>query len=192
MKDTESLRKVFEDFVADFKYFEDWVFIDWHNINGSGNCRIRYIINEKLGELHISGDLGSAVFYWYGKNTWQNIAGYAESLEYFISKTEANSEAGYYDEETAREELEYYFSEEDWNDEIEDKLECTREEFLERAMDCWNQYGKGEFSSSGCYDDDIVNILYESDIYSAGKTASTREKLWAVGLQMILEKYNEK
>lgn len=36
MKDTESLRKVFKDFVADFKYFEDWVFIDWHNINGSG------------------------------------------------------------------------------------------------------------------------------------------------------------
>ena len=44
----EKLKKTFKNFVAKFKRFEDWVFIEW--------C------NEKEGELHISGDLGSGVF----------------------------------------------------------------------------------------------------------------------------------
>lgn len=76
----EELKKTFKNFVAKFKRFEDWVFIEWCNANGSSNCRIRYIINEKEGELHISGDLGSGVFYWYSKNTWQDIARYANKL----------------------------------------------------------------------------------------------------------------
>ena len=106
METNQKIRQQFENFVAEFKRFENIVFIDWHNANGSCNCRVNYMINEKTGELHISGDLGSAVFYWYGKNTWQNIASYSKNLGYFLSKAEANSEEGYYDETKARKELE--------------------------------------------------------------------------------------
>lgn len=191
METNQKLRQQFENFVAEFKRFENIVFIDWHNANGSGNCRVNYMINEKTGELHISGDLGSAVFYWYGKNTWQNIASYSKSLGYFLSKAEANSEEGYYDEEKARRELEEYFSEENWdNQDIEEELGCTRAELIDRAMERWNKYGAGEFSNEAFDEDETVEFLHDNDIYSAGHTVSTRERLWAVGLQMILEKYN--
>lgn len=57
-------------------------------------------------------------------------------------------------------------------------------------MERWNKYGTGEFSNDEFDDDKIVDLLHDYDIYSAGHTVSTRERLWAVGLQMILEKYN--
>ena len=191
METNQKLRQQFENFVAEFKRFENIVFIAWHNANGSSNCRVNYMINEKTGELHISGDLGSAVFYWYGKNTWQNIASYSKNLGYFLSKAEANSEEGYYDETKARKELEEYFSEENWdNRDIEEELGCTRSELIDRAMERWNQYGTGEFSNEVFDEDRTVEFLHDNDIYSAGHTVSARERLWAVGLQMILEKYN--
>lgn len=148
----EELKKTFKNFVAKFKRFEDWVFIEWCNANGSSNCRIRYIINEKEGELHISGDLGSGVFYWYSKNTWQDIARYANSFSYFNSKAEAKSDYG---------------------------------------MTDWDVYGDGAFTRDGFADEDVINLLLDNEFYSAGKVASNRERLWAIGLQMILEKYGD-
>lgn len=190
METNQELRQQFKNFVADFKRFEDIVFIDWHNANGRSTNQVNYMINEKTGELHISGDLGSAVFYWYSKNTWQDIANYSKDLAYFLSKAEANSEEGYYDKAKARRELEEYFSEENWdNQDIEEELGCTRAELIDRAMERWNKYGVGEFSNEAFDDDETVEFLHDNDIYSAGHTVSTRERLWAVGLQMILEKY---
>lgn len=192
METNQELRQQFKNFVADFKRFEDIVFIDWHNANGRSTNQVNYMINEKTGELHISGDLGSAVFYWYSKNTWQDIANYSKDLAYFLSKAEANSEEGYYDKEKARKELEEYFSEENWdNRDIEEELGCTRAELIDRAMERWNQYGVGEFSNEAFDDDETVEFLHDNDIYSAGHTVSTRERLWAVGLQMILENHTK-
>lgn len=189
METNQGLRQQFKNFVADFKRFDDIVFIDWHNANGRSANQVKYMINEKTGELHISGDLGSAIFYWYGKNTWQDIASYSKNLGYFLSKAEANSEEGYYDETKARKELEEYFSEENWdNRDIEEELGCTRSELIDRAMECWNKYGTGEFSNEVFDEDRTVEFLHDNDIYSAGYTVSARERLWAVGLQMILEK----
>ena len=193
METNQELQQHFKNFVADFKRFEDIVFIDWHNANGRSANQVNYMINEKTSELHISGDLGSAVFYWYSKNTWQNIATYSKDLAYFLSKAEANSEKGYYDETKARKELEDYFSEENWdNEDIEEELGCTRAELIDRAMERWNKYGAGEFSNEAFDDDETVEFLHDNDSYSAGHTVSTRERLWAVGLQMILEKYTRK
>lgn len=189
METNQGLRQQFKNFVADFNRFDDIVFIDWHNANGRSANQVNYMINEKTGELHISGDLGSAIFYWYGKNTWQDIASYSENLGYFLSKAEANSEEGYYDETKARKELEEYFSEENWdNRDIEEELGCTRSELIDHAMERWNKYGTGEFSNEVFDEDRTVEFLHDNDIYSAGHTVSARERLWSVGLQMILEK----
>lgn len=192
METNQELRQQFKNFVANFKRFKDIVFIDWHNANGRSTNQVNYMVNEKTGELHISGDLGSAVFYWYGKNTWQDIANYSKDLAYFLSKAEANSEEGYYDKAKARRELEEYFSEENWdNQDIEEELGCTRAELIDRAMERWNEYGTGEFSNEAFDDDETVEFLHDNDIYSAGHTVSTRERLWAVGLQMILENHTK-
>lgn len=186
----QMLRQHFKNFVADFKRFEDIVFIDWHNVNGNCKNQVNYMINEKTGELHISGDLGSAIFYWCYEITWQNIANCSEDLGYFLSKAEANSEEGYYDEAKARKELEEYFSKENWdNRDIKEELGCTRAELIDRAMERWNKYGTGEFSNEAFDDDRTVEFLHDNDIYSSGHTVSTRERLWAIGLQMILENY---
>lgn len=127
METNQELRQQFKNFVADFKRFDDIVLIDWHNANERSANHVNYMINEKTGELHISGDLGSASFYCYGKNTWQDISSYFEDLGYFLSKAEASSE----------------------------------EDGGGRNI----EHGTGELS------------------------ARERLKLWAVGIQMILEKY---
>ena len=101
------LKNTFDNFVADFQRFGDYVVIDWHNANGSSNCHVRYVINEADGELHISGDLGSAVFYWYSHNTWQDLATYSKSLDYFLSKAETSSESPNYDYERAVSQLKW-------------------------------------------------------------------------------------
>lgn len=186
----EELRKTFKNFIADFKHFEDWVFIEWHNANGSSNCRVRYIVNEKEGELHISGDLGSAIFYWHAKNTWQDIAEYSKHFSYFKSKAEANSDDGMTDSDVAEEDLRD-FIQEYVDDETLKELGYTEDEFIEEAMEGWDVYGDGAFTRDGFADEDVINLLLDNEFYSAGKVASNRERLWAIGLQMILEKHGD-
>lgn len=186
----EELKKTFKNFVAKFKRFEDWVFIEWRNANGSSNCRIRYIINEKEGELHISGDLGSGVFYWYSKNTWQDIARYANNFSYFNSKAEAKSDYGMTDWDVAKDDLRD-FIQEYVEDEALKEIGYTEDEFIEEAMEGWDVYGDGTFTRDGLADEDVINFLLDNEFYSAGKVASNRERLWAIGLQMILEKYGD-
>lgn len=158
----EELKKIFKNFVAKFKRFEDWVFIEWCNANGSSNCRIRYIINEKEGELHISGDLGSGVFYWYSKNTWQDIARYANSFSYFNSKAESKSDDGMTDSDIAKDDLRD-FLQEYVDDETLKELGYTEDEFIEEAMEGWDVYGDGAFTRDGLADENVINFLLDNE-----------------------------
>ena len=55
--------------------------------------------------------------------------------------------------------------------------------------DRWNIYGDGAFTKDSIANEDVIDFLLDNEIYSVGKVASYRERLWAIGLQMILEKY---
>lgn len=54
----------------------------WGDKNGSSNCRIDYMLRN--GALAVYGDLGDAVYRWYGKTTLEWIAGL--HLGYFHGK----------------------------------------------------------------------------------------------------------
>ena len=75
------------------------------------------------------------------------------------------------------------------DDETLKELGYTEDEFIEEAMEGWDVYGDGTFTRDGLADEDVINFLLDNEFYSAGKVASNRERLWAIGLQMILEKY---
>lgn len=60
----------------------------WSNKNGSSNCRIDYMIRN--GSLAVYGDLGEAVYRWYGLTRLEWIAGL--NLDYFHGKCEASGE----------------------------------------------------------------------------------------------------
>lgn len=186
----KNLEKFFQGFKADFQRFGDYVVIDWHNSSESDNqhaYRVRYIINEAEGELHVSGDLGSGIFYWYRHTTWQQIAEDSESLRYFLEKAESCSDAFYYDRNRALIELKAAFPEEEW-DTFELAEDYTYQEFLDHAIAGWNQLDHGEFTVTADCDIDVVEFLEEYDFSrGVGKLVSSRVKMWAVGLQMIAE-----
>ena len=75
------------------------------------------------------------------------------------------------------------------DDETLKELGYTEDEFIEEAMAGWDIYGDGAFTKDGIANEDVIDFLLDNEIYSAGKVASYRERLWAIGLQMILEKY---
>ena len=77
------------------------------------------------------------------------------------------------------------------DDETLKELGYTEDEFIEEAMEGWDVYGDGAFTRDGFADEDVINLLLDNEFYSAGKVASNRERLWAIGLQMILEKYGD-
>jgi hypothetical protein len=181
------LENTFENFVADFQRFGDYVVIDWHNANGSSNCRVRYVINEADGELHISGDLGSAVFYWYSHNTWQDLATYSKSLDYFLSKAETSSESPNYDYERAVSQLKWQFERNEWNEIGLD--EFSYDEFIDSVMYGWNP-NNGTIDPD-LVDDYIIEFLHDNEIYVLGDGVSDRKRLWAIGMQMILDQYGD-
>ena len=76
-------------------------------------------------------------------------------------------------------------------DEALKEIGYTEDEFIEEAMEGWSLYGDGAFTRDGFADEDVINLLLDNEFYSAGKVASNRERLWAIGLQMILEKYGD-
>lgn len=62
------LKHVFDGYRADFQRTRDWVIINWHHPDiNENNHQITYIVNEFTGELHISGDVGEAIFHRYIK-----------------------------------------------------------------------------------------------------------------------------
>jgi len=58
----------------------------WGNKNGSSNCRIDYMLRN--GSLAVYGDLGEAVYRWYGETNLEWISGLG--LGYFHGKCEAS------------------------------------------------------------------------------------------------------
>lgn len=186
----KNLEKFFQGFKADFQRFGDYVVIDWHNSAESDNqhaYRVRYIINEADGELHVSGDLGSGIFYWYRPTTWQQMAEDSEPLSYFLEKAESCSDMFYYDRSQARAELQAAFPAAEWED-TELAEDYTYQEFLDHALAGWNQLGHGEFTVTADCDIDIVEFLQDHDLaHGVGKLVSSRVKMWAVGLQMIAD-----
>ncbi|WP_143739877.1 hypothetical protein [Ligilactobacillus salivarius] len=130
------------------------------------------------------------MFYWYSKNTWQDIARYANNFSYFNSKAESKSDDGMTDSDIAKDDLRD-FLQEYVDDETLKELGYTEDEFIEEAMEGWDVYGDGAFTRDGLADEDVIDLLLDNEFYSAGKVASNRERLWAIGLQMILEKYGD-
>ena len=184
------LAKLFRNFQADFQRFGDYVVIDWHNRNAADNqhaYRIRYIINEADGELHVSGDLGSGVFYWYCPTTWQQMAEDSKALSYFLEKAESWSDMFYYDRSQALAELRAAIPAAEWED-TELFEDYTYQEFLDHAMAGWNQLGHGEFTVTPDCDLEIVEFLQYHDLaHGVGKLLSSRVKMWVVSLQMIAD-----
>lgn len=186
----KNLEKFFQGFKADFQRFGDYVMIDWHNSSESDNqhaYRVRYIINEAEGELHVSGDLGSGIFYWYRPTTWQQMAEDSESLPYFLEKADSCSDAFYYDRNQALAELQAVIPAAAWED-AELAEVYSYQDFLDHAISGWNQLGHGEFTVTPDCDIEIVEFLEDHYlVHGVGKVVSSGVKMWAVSLQMIAD-----
>lgn len=184
---TTELKHVFNGYRADFQRTRDWVIINWHHPDiNKNNHQITYIVNEFTGELHISGDVGEAIFHWYTPNTWQDLADYSYDLPYFFSKIETSSEQDTYDYDTALKELTELIPRDEFEaDGLSDHY--TYPDFINRCMAMWNQHDQGEFTPQSEDDFELIDYLQEHDVYQVGHINGDRMRLWAIGLQTILE-----
>ena len=135
----ETQKEHFKDHVAHFKDYGDIKVIDFYNPNSSA-YRIRFLFDESIYTLHITGDLGNLT-----ASNYKNI-NYADFYKhfcgnsgYFKSKVDCHSRDLYeWDEDKARKELEDYFHtgfDEDEKldeDEIEEKIDDILEFFDSR------------------------------------------------------------
>lgn len=186
---TTDLKHVFNGYRADFQRTRDWVIINWHHPDiNENNHQITYIVNEFTGELHISGDVGEAIFHWYTPNTWQELADYSYDLDRFFSKIKTSSEQDTYDHDTALRELTELIPSDHFEaDALSDKYSYPV--FINRCMGLWNQHHRGEFPLHSVDDFELLNYLqvHDIDLYEVGHVGSDRMRLWALGLQIISE-----
>ena len=81
-------RKEFENFKADIQNLGTLTVIDWRNQDGSGNWRVRYILDGC--RLIITGDLGSAVFRRAEPYTLEHCSTMLKNLSYEAGKCQAD------------------------------------------------------------------------------------------------------
>ena len=67
--------------------------------------------------------------------------------------------------------------------------EFSYDEFIDSVMYGWNP-NNGTIDPD-LVDDCIIEFLHGNEIYVLGDGVSDRERLWAIGMQMILDQYGD-
>lgn len=85
------MKHCFKNHEAKLTDFGDIKIIDWRNKNGSSEFYIRYLFDETLCALYITGDCGSFVVRNYDNVCYEKIKDFFEDLDYFASKIKAST-----------------------------------------------------------------------------------------------------
>ena len=142
--------------------------------------KIWYILHESHGTLMVYGDLGEAIYRWYGGTSFRAIAGF--SLDYFHGKTCA-SELGRvtdnyeWDARIAHNTIFEYFKE---------RQDCKGYKKFRDSYVSGILINKQEFIAEMCHGDNID--MFGSDawewIYGAGDVIPIRCQAHLIGLKM--------
>jgi len=173
----------FKNHKAEINYLDEMCLLTWGE-PGTINYKIWYILQEQHGTLLVYGDLGEAIYRWYGKLDFKAIAGF--NLGYFHGKTCA-SELGRVSENY------------EWNEEIARK--AIFEHFKERR-DCKGYkefkdshisgilHNKQEFIAEMNQNDNIDIFGYDAWewIYGVGDVIPVRCQAHLIGIKMAMER----
>lgn len=172
---------------------EFWI-VDWRKEEGGSDYAVRYIIDIKKGILIITGDLGDCVACWYNKVDPGDMAGYVQSIDYFIGKMQCTSDKYTYEYDDIEEDIKAIKAEiikeleEDGieGDDLSDRLEEIEDDF----DDIQDFFDENHISEHMNYTSDIIDIFqkyrtdwWESCFTDIGQRISARVYLWAVGLR---------
>lgn len=87
------MKHCFENHVAELQDLGDIKVINWQNRDGSRMYHIRYIFDEKLCTMSVTGDCGAFVVRNYDNVCYEGIKDFFHSLDYFASKIKACGES---------------------------------------------------------------------------------------------------
>lgn len=146
--------------------------------------KIWYVLHEKHGTLMVYGDLGEAIYRWYGRLSFHGIARF--DLSYFHSKTCA-SELGRVTENY------------EWNEEI---AESSIFEYFKDGRNCkgYKRF-KDSYASKTLHNkQEFIAELYQGDsidifgcdawewVYGAGNVIPIRCQAHLIGIKMAIER----
>ena len=134
----EAQKEHFKDHVAHFKDYGDIKVIDFYNPNSSA-YRIRFLFDESIYTLHITGDLGNLTASNYKNMNYADFyKHFCGNSGYFEGKVKCHSRDIYeWDEDKARKELEEMF-ERDYDEYFDEDFECDsddEEEYNEKRKE---------------------------------------------------------
>lgn len=195
-------RKEFENFKADIQNLGTLTVIDWRNQDGSGNWRVRYILDGC--RLIITGDLGSAVFRRAEPYTLEHCSTMLKNLSYEAGKCQADgsrSGEGIYSwsysyiEQDLKGYFKDYYSPEDKGLEGEEKANYNEEveeliaDLCESADDDGIHVTEEHMDRLSRISDGYASWEDAVSISNCGKQYSVHFIAWLVGLKMICDQY---
>ena len=92
----ENALKKFQNHVAELQDLGDVKIITWKNADGSSAYSIRYLFDEKICTLLITGDCGTLTAVNFDNMVFDRISDFFGSYEYFASKVVAMKNGGPY------------------------------------------------------------------------------------------------
>lgn len=177
-KQKELAKSNFRNHIATFIQYDGISVLNWRNQNGSSMYYIRYVFDENMGLLYISGDSGSAVLRFTEQVSLKSVAKSVDTMDYFMRKVVCSTGVYTYDCDKAEEDL---------------KERYLDETLIAELLECFDLRNGIQLS-----DKSLMNRLENIDsdywewIGSIGKEVDIRVILWVVGLNMAYEQLESK
>lgn len=170
----------------------------WGNKNGSSNCRIDYMLRN--GSLAVYGDLGEAIYRWYGRTSLEWISGC--NLGYFHGKCEASSEGDGaskgprpkdWDGDDARSEIQEYVRENIKEDCIDSRYYQKNPEAKNELRRLLSACGEDQFGYHAYLRNSMPGIAINNDDWweilpSMGEHIPIRIRMHLIGLKLAFGK----
>ncbi|MBQ0057324.1 MAG: hypothetical protein KBT20_06670 [Bacteroidales bacterium] len=171
---------------------ENFLIMDWRHISGTSDYFVRYILDLKLGQLIVTGDLGDSIACWYNAVTPENMSRYVRDINYYMGKLKATSDRYDYDWEDIKADIDAL--EKEYREMLDDYEDITEEDFEEDFENIRNIFDEINVGYGVNYPTELIEIFekyntdwWESAFADIGQRISPRIVLWSVGFQMAWE-----
>lgn len=184
----------FKNHIATFTDYGNIKILDFKNPDSS-YYRIRFLFEEDYYRLHISGDLGELIASNYCNMTFDKFTDFVNDTGYFREKIDCHSKKlDWYDEKSARYELEEHIKEYDLLDYTDRYSWETDEEKLEDVLDDI----LSDFSDDTGISSEGYEVLNELDgdawewAYDLGKKETGILDLYMLAFKLAMEQIKER
>ena len=182
----ESAKRHFANHIATYSTENNIAILDWRKKSGSSAYYVRYVLDTEHCCLYITGDLGYAVVRLTERATLSALAGYINTVDYFVEKIQCSTDKYQYDEAVAKTELREHLLQ--YKRQIYDTDMLTVGELINNTMhdfDCYNGF------NLSAENDELLSAIcgneYSEWLYNLGCYVCDRVILWLVGLNMAYE-----